>query len=46
VFEELVSQGDSIAVPVRGLRVASPLSQMRASVDALERVWVVELERV
>ena len=38
MFEEVVTQGESEAVPVEGVRVAGPLSQMRASVDALERV--------
>ena len=38
VSEEVVTQGESVAVPVKRLRVAGPFSQMRASVDALERV--------
>jgi len=38
VFEEVVTQGESTAVPVKGVRVAGPLSQIWASVDALERV--------
>jgi len=37
VFEKVVTQGESIAVLVKGVRVG-PLSQIRASVDALERV--------
>ena len=36
VFEEVVTQGESTAVPVKGVRVAGPLSQIWASVDALE----------
>jgi len=42
VFEEVVTQGESIALPVKGLKVTGPLPKIRASVDALERVPGVE----
>ena len=38
VSEEVVTQGESVAVPVKRLRVTGPLSQIQVSVDALERV--------
>ena len=42
MFEEVVTQGESIALPVKGLKVTGPLPKIRASVDALERVPGVE----
>ena len=38
MVEEVVTQGESVAVPIKRVEVASPLSQIRVSVDALERV--------